>query len=85
MSDDGDRAQEISGLVGTALLSGLASIEEAGELKADSKFLDLGIIITTFLYWSKDHEDYGIEDEDAIGWRKHVVAYFERRGLGFDK
>lgn len=84
MNDDGDRTAEVSGLVGTALLAGLAAIEEISELKADSKFLDLGIVITSFLHWAEDHENYGIEDE-AVAWRKHAVAYFDRSGLGFDK
>ncbi|KAL5415887.1 hypothetical protein PMIN03_002464 [Paraphaeosphaeria minitans] len=84
MNDDGERTEEISALTGTALLSGLASIEEAGELKADSKFLDLGIVITSFLFWAKDHERYGIEDE-SVAWRAPAVAYFDRSGFGFDK
>ncbi|KAF2442733.1 hypothetical protein P171DRAFT_522459 [Karstenula rhodostoma CBS 690.94] len=84
MTDDGARTAEVSALTGAALLTGLASIEESGELKADSKFLDLGIVITSFLLWAKDHEDYGIEDE-AVAWREHAVAYFDRSGLAFDK
>jgi hypothetical protein len=84
VTDDGDRTVEVSALVGTALLTGLAWIEESGELNANSKFLDLGIVITTLLHWAKDHENYGIEDE-AVAWREHAVAYYDRSGLGADK
>ncbi|KAF1968411.1 hypothetical protein BU23DRAFT_558647 [Bimuria novae-zelandiae CBS 107.79] len=84
MNDDGDRVVEISALVGIALLTALAMVETSGELKTDSKFLDLGIVITSFLRWAEDHEDAGIED-DAVAWREHAVAYYERSGLGVEK
>lgn len=86
MTDDGDTTREISALVGFALLHGLSLIDADGDLVPDSKYLDLGIVITTFLDWAKDkdHEDYGIEDE-AVAWRPDVVAYYEKSGLGFDR
>ncbi|KAF2175498.1 hypothetical protein K469DRAFT_756227 [Zopfia rhizophila CBS 207.26] len=50
------------------------------ELNPDSKFLDLPIIISSFLEWSDDLEKYGIED-DAIFWRSHAVEYFTKAAL----
>ncbi|KAF2462897.1 uncharacterized protein BDR25DRAFT_347554 [Lindgomyces ingoldianus] len=79
-TDDGDRAQALNELVGCALLTALATIESAGELKPDSMFLDLPIVISSFLEWSDDLEKYGIED-DAIFWRSHAVEYFTKAVL----
>ncbi|KAF2684732.1 hypothetical protein K458DRAFT_366060 [Lentithecium fluviatile CBS 122367] len=79
-TDDSERAQALNELVGCALLTALVTIESAGELNPDSKFLDLPIVISSFLEWSDDLEKYGMEG-DAILWRSHAVEYFTKAAL----
>lgn len=70
--------------MGCALLTALAALEDGGELKPDSKFLDLPLVISSFLEWAHDLDAYGI-DEDAVEWRTHAVAYFTKAGLDVEK
>lgn len=79
-TDDNERIQALNELVGCALLTALATIESAGELSPESKFLDLPIVISSFLEWSDDLEKYGIKG-DAIFWRPHAVGYFTKAAL----
>jgi hypothetical protein len=67
----------MSGLVGYALLRALAGLDHAEEIKADTEFFDIPLVITLFLEWSSDLEEYGIEDE-AVEWRPHAAAYFKK-------
>ncbi|KAF2130921.1 hypothetical protein P153DRAFT_395323 [Dothidotthia symphoricarpi CBS 119687] len=76
-NEDGERVQALTGLMGYALLRGLAAIDKASQLKPDSDFPDLPIVISSFLEWSKDLPDYGIEG-DAVSWRPHAAAYFKK-------
>jgi hypothetical protein len=70
--------------MGFALVRALAALDHAGELKADTEFLDIPIVITSFLEWSSDFEEYGIEDE-ATAWRSHAAAYFKKGRFEADK
>jgi hypothetical protein len=70
--------------MGFALVRALAALDHAGELKADTEFLDIPIVITSFLEWSSDLEEYGIEDE-ATAWRSHAAAYFQKGKFEADK
>lgn len=70
--------------MGCALLTALSALEDAGELKADSKFRDLALCISGWLEFSDDLPAYGI-DGDAVFWRPHAVAYFKKAGLPADK
>ncbi|KAF2464874.1 uncharacterized protein BDR25DRAFT_172186, partial [Lindgomyces ingoldianus] len=67
-----------------ALLTALSAIKLMGELKPDSKFLDLPLVITSFLRWSYSLPDYGIEG-DTVAWRRDAVAYFKTAGLDPNK
>ena len=79
--DDGDRVTELSTLLGIAMLTGLAMVEEAGELKPGSKFKDLGIVITSFLKMADMYPDCCIENE-SISWHQHIVTYYKKSGMG---
>jgi hypothetical protein len=76
-ADDGDRVGQLIDLVGHVLLRGLTAIDRAGELKPDGKFLDVPIVITSMLEWSKNFPDYGFEGK-IIDWRAHAAAYFRK-------
>jgi hypothetical protein len=39
----------------------MQALDHAEEIKADTLFLDLALLITYFLEWSRDLADYGIE------------------------
>lgn len=64
-------------MVGHALLRGLAALDFADELKPDTNFPDIPIVITSLLEFSSDLSDYGIEG-DAVKWRPHAAAYFKK-------
>lgn len=76
MVDDGDRVIELSKLVGYTLLRALAALDHAGELKADSEFVDIPINITSMLIWSHTLETVDIDD--GLEWRSHAKAYFAK-------
>lgn len=79
-NEGNDTTCELIGLFGCALLTVLAAIEGAGELKSDSRFLDLSLVIAYYLELSHDLPAYGIEGE-CVAWRKEAVGYFRKGGL----
>ncbi|KAG9185190.1 hypothetical protein G6011_07734 [Alternaria panax] len=83
-NEDGETTCEIFGLLGCALLTVLAAIEAAGELKPDSRFLDLTLGIAYYLEISHDLPAYGIEGE-YVAWRKEAVNYFKKGELDPEK
>ncbi|KAF2268149.1 hypothetical protein CC78DRAFT_613362 [Lojkania enalia] len=76
-NEDGDKVRAQTGLVGCALLTALDALERAGELKPDSKFLDLPLVISIFLEWAHNLDDYGIDGDNA-SWRSDAVDYFKK-------
>ena len=83
-NEDGDTTCEMIGLMGCALLTVLAAIEAAGELKPDSRFLDLAIVIAYYLELSHDLPAFGIEGQ-CVSWRKEAVNYFKKGSLDPEK
>jgi predicted KAP-like P-loop ATPase len=83
-NEDGDKVAELSGLMGFALIRALAALDHAEKLKADTTFIDVPIVITSFLEWSSDLPAYGIDD-DAVDWRSHAAAYFKKAGFDNEK
>lgn len=79
-NENGDKTCGLVGLVGCALITALDAIEAAGELKRDSKFLDLPLVIGEYLEFTEELPDMGIEGE-CMMWRKEVVEYFKRGNL----
>ncbi|USP81136.1 hypothetical protein yc1106_08410 [Curvularia clavata] len=79
-SDDGEGVGELIGVIGCALLTVLAAIERAGELRPTSCFLDLAIVIGYYLECSYDLPAYGFEGK-IVRWRKHAVEYFKKANL----
>ncbi|RMZ74369.1 SAP domain-containing isoform 1 [Pyrenophora seminiperda CCB06] len=82
--EDGDTTSELFGLMGCSLLTALAAIEAAGELKQDSRFLDLTLVIGYYLETSHDLPEYGIEG-DSASWRKEAIKYFKKGNLDLSK
>jgi hypothetical protein len=74
-NEDGEKVNALSGLMGYALLRALAALDQVDELKPDTEFVDVPTVITSYLEWSSDLPDYGIED---IEWREHAAAYFKK-------
>ncbi|KAI4949017.1 hypothetical protein J4E91_005479 [Alternaria rosae] len=83
-NEDGDTTCDVIGLMGCALLTILAAVEAAGELKPDSRFLDLTIAISYYLELSHDLPAYGIDGESVL-WRKEAVNYFKEGKLDPEK
>jgi hypothetical protein len=63
--------------MGYALLRALAALDHAEEMKPDTEFVDVPIVITSYLQWPSDLPVYGIEDE-AVAWCAHAAAYFKK-------
>lgn len=82
--EDGEKVQALTGLMGYALLRALAGLDHAEEMKPDTSFLDLPLVITYFLEWSSNLADYGINGE-AIEWRPHAAAYFKKSKIDSSK
>ena len=66
--------------MGCAFLTVISAIDHAGELKRDSKFLDLALVIGYYLEASHDLPAHGIEGE-CVSWRKEAVALFKKGKL----
>jgi hypothetical protein len=62
----------------------MQALDHAEEIKADTLFLDLALLITYFLEWSRDLADYGVERK-AIEWRPRAATYFKKSKIDSDK
>jgi hypothetical protein len=51
-NEDGEKTEAITGLVGHALIRGLAALDFADQLKPDTDFLDISVVITSLLEFS---------------------------------
>ena len=81
--EDGERACELVGLFGCAFLTALDCVDKAGKLTKDSELRNLGLVMSIYLSWSFDLEDYGIEGE-CVEWRKSVIAYAKRADIDLE-
>ncbi|SMR44509.1 unnamed protein product [Zymoseptoria tritici ST99CH_3D1] len=88
MVDDGERYEHLIAVSGCAALTALNELDRVGQLKKDSRFLDLGHVMAMFLLWSKTatgmtvegrirHDPY--DDDDAelemYEWVGTLLAY----------
>ncbi|KAF2116787.1 hypothetical protein BDV96DRAFT_645194 [Lophiotrema nucula] len=80
----GQKTCALTALMGCALLTALSAIKDAKEPKANSKFVDLPLVLSCWLEFSHDLPDYGIEG-DAVFWRSEVASYFEKASLDANK
>jgi hypothetical protein len=83
-NEDGETIRELIGLIGCSLLTTLAVVEAAGELKPESRFRDLALVIAYYLELSHDLPAYGVEGE-CVAWRKEAVNYFRKAKLSPEK
>lgn len=85
--DDGVRVVGVAELVGRAFISMLHLLDLAGQLKADSDFRDLSLVMSLYLSWSREQmalsEIVGDLDDDYDGdqWDERVVLYAKKGGL----
>ncbi|KAF1977814.1 hypothetical protein BU23DRAFT_451375, partial [Bimuria novae-zelandiae CBS 107.79] len=79
-NEDGDHVCELTSMIGRALLTVLEAIQRAGELRPDSKYKDLGLVITYLLEFALDLPQYGLEGS-CMAWRPEAVNYFKEAGL----
>lgn len=78
--DDGERCGELIKLMGIALLTALHDIDRAGKLTKDSELRDIGLVMTTYLEWAHDLDQYGFDD-GQMDWLKDVVAYAKKASI----
>lgn len=81
--DDGARTSELIGLIGCASVTMLDTLDKGGELKDDSKFRDLGLVISLFLKWSQGQEDSGITEED-LELGPLLITYAKNAGIDLE-
>jgi hypothetical protein len=81
-ADDGDRVNELTGLVGCALLTALHSLDVAGKLTNNSDIRDLGLVMSLYLHWTTI---WGDMDEEELEWRKKVVGYAKKAGIDLEQ
>jgi len=83
MIDDGERLSATLDLAGRAFLSMLNALDRASQLKPDSDFKDLGLVMGMFASIASDFEDaYNTEDE--LDWRVHILKYANDKGIEID-
>lgn len=70
--DDADRVGAMVELVGGAFLSVLDLIDHAKELRPDSAYRDLSLVMSLYLKWS---QDLLVDSDGDDDWRGKVVAY----------
>lgn len=59
-------------------------MEEAGEFKADSRLLDLVLVLAYYFELSYDLPEYGIEGK-CVAWRQNAVVYSEKGKIDPEK
>lgn len=79
--DDGDRTNDFIALLGRAFLTALHAVDRAGRLTKDSELRDLGLVMSLYLEWSHGLEDYGLNENDDMPWREHILAYAKKAGI----
>jgi hypothetical protein len=75
-----EKTCELVGLIGCALLTALSAIDRIGQLKPDSRFLDLALVIGYYLELSHDLPAFGI-DVSCMSWRKEAGLLFKKGKL----
>lgn len=80
MMDDGERTCKLIGLIGSAIMTMLDTLDRENELKANGTIKDLGLVISLYLKFVDDQEDYGIEEEE-LEWRPLLITYAEKAGI----
>lgn len=78
--DDGERMCKIIQLIGIAFIESLHELDRAKLLIPNSTIKDLGLVMSIYLDWGHDFEDYGVEEDDLM-WRKHVLSYVKKAGI----
>ena len=63
----------------------LDELDRGGELRADSRFPNIGLVMSLFLNPSQDMEAYGIGENGEMEWRQQVVAYAKKGKISSDK
>jgi hypothetical protein len=81
-AEDGDRVNELTGLVGCALLTALHTLDVSGKLTNDSGIRDLGLIMCLYLIWTRI---WGEVDDEELEWRQKVVGYAKKARIDLNQ
>ena len=82
MIDDGEGTESTIGLIGCALLSVIEAIEHAGELRPESKFRDLALVMSLYLAFAENARAIFCWEEMTRSER--VVGYAKKGGLDLE-
>lgn len=80
---DRPRVIELAGLIGCAILSALNTLDRLEELKEDSAFRDLGIVMALFLKFSQDIPTGPIYINEGVetDWQEAIIQYAAKAGI----
>lgn len=81
--DDGARSAQSAGVIGSAVLTTLEELDRQGELKPDSKYQDLGLVMALHLKWTVFPAE--IPMPEVKDWQPHLVAYAKKAGIDLEE
>lgn len=79
--DDAEGVCHLVRVTGCMFLTALDAIDYAGQLKAQSRFKDLALVMSLWLKWSWGLQDHGVGDDGEVDWQKDIVAYAKKGGI----
>lgn len=81
LMDDGDHCAQLIGLIGSAYVTMLKTLDKEEELKADSIIRELGLVLALTVRWSWDAAEYCMDD---LEWIDLVLACAEKGGIDLE-
>lgn len=80
VDDRYNRVGELTGLIGCAFLSTLNALERIDQLKPDSEFLDLGLVMALYLKFSMAASRSSIcleykNNDTSVNWQQSILEY----------
>ncbi|KAK6430393.1 hypothetical protein LTR95_013449 [Oleoguttula sp. CCFEE 5521] len=79
--DDGDGTAERYVTVGYAFLALLNEVDRLGQLKADSEFRDLGLVMALYVLWAQREADVMSGMHDDPYWYHKIVGYARQAAI----
>lgn len=83
--DDGVRVAETIQLIGKAFISMLNSLDRASQLKPDSEFRDLPLVMALYLKFANDYNDedmtHLVNNEESAKWPLKIVKYAQDNNI----
>lgn len=76
LADDGERVEKLCGIIGCAILSALNVLDQEGQVKSDSEFKDLGLVMALYI---RQGEVSGPDMDHS--YEETIVQYAKKAGI----